>query len=164
MGIYPQNPLQQGQSPYYYNQPVIQYQPVQAPLPHREIDQVNGIESAYAFPLGPNSSVVLVDTIQPKIYIVTTDASGFKVVTPMRVSPDNENNKESAPAEQPKEDPIEKLNKRLDQLEERMERYGKPYHKPTGQNKPGNAGTQSNGGNRENGTECAGSAAANIGQ
>ena len=164
MGIYPQNPLQQGQSPYYYNQPVIQYQPIQAPAPHMEINQVNGVESAYAFPMGPNSSVVLVDTILPKIYIVTTDASGFKVVTPMKVAPDDGNTQEAAPAEEPKEDPIEKLNKRLDRLEERMERYGKPYHKPSGQNKPGNAGAQPNDRNGANGAESGGSDSADGGK
>ena len=43
----------------------------------QSIQYVNGIESAKAYRLSPNSSIVLWDSNDPKFYIKTSDASGF---------------------------------------------------------------------------------------
>lgn len=101
MNTYPINPLSIGQanfSPYLtpvINNPVVpNYQPVQSPVPQRHIDCVNGKDSAYAFQMGPNSSAILVDNLEPKIWIVTTDASGYKAVKGYRIIEDVE---ESSP-------------------------------------------------------------------
>lgn len=148
-GIYPNNPYFQ-QTQY---QPVQNFQPVMQQGPHMEIQRVNGKDAAYAFAIGPNSSVILADTMLPKIWIVTTDAAGYKVVTGMNVFPDEE----PVPAEgkiEEKEDPIKALTERIDKLEERMRNYGKSDSKSAGQGKSGNAGSQSN---DRNGTRVEGS-------
>lgn len=135
-GMYPNNPLG-FYNPYLsqMNQQIVpNYQPVTAPAPHMEIQRVNGKESAMSYAMGPNSSVVLVDNLAPKIWLVTTDSSGFKAVTGFRIIPDEE---EIKPAEEatPAEDPIKKLMKRMDELEERMNSYGKSDYKLTGPDK-----------------------------
>ena len=96
-GMYPNNPLMMGQpvfNPYVnqipMNPAVPNYPVVQQPVPHREVDRVNGKESAYAFAMGPNSSVVLVDNLAPKVYLVTTDSSGYKAVNSYRIVPDED--------------------------------------------------------------------------
>ena len=139
--MYPNNPLgfynpylsQMNQQQFIPN-----YQPVSAPPPHMEIQRVNGKESAMSYAMGPNSSVVLVDNLAPKIWLVTTDSSGFKAVTGFRIIPDeeDENGYLKAP-EGPTavENPIEKLSKRMDELEERMNRYGKSDYKSAGPDK-----------------------------
>lgn len=52
---------------------------MQNPEPSRsnDIQYVNGLESAKAFPMGTNSSVILMDSGEPKFYLKKTDASGF---------------------------------------------------------------------------------------
>lgn len=57
------------------------------PAPRMEIQRVTGEESAKKYPIGPNSSVILLDTDNPLIWVVTTDASGFKTVTPFAITP-----------------------------------------------------------------------------
>lgn len=51
---------------------------VQAPTQQmNQIQFVNGIESAKAFTLGPNQSVILMDSNKPVFYQKQADASGF---------------------------------------------------------------------------------------
>lgn len=145
MNYYPYSPLGNGYAPpYLMNQPI--YNPVpQQPIstgPHMEIQSVNGKESAYAFPMGPNSSVILVDNLAPKIWFVTTDSSGYKAVTGFKIVQDEE--EEPVHAEGKVEDPIKAINERLLKLEERMNSYGQPNNKPSYQSKSGNGGSQPN--------------------
>ena len=154
MGIYPTNPLNVGQpnfNPYFtpvQNPIVPNYPVVQQPAPHMEIQRVNGKESAFAYPIGPNSSVVLVDNLASKIWIVTTDSSGFKAVNGFKVIPDDE--EAYPPIQQDQEIKMEEnpavkeLTDRIEKLEERMDSYVKPDTKSFGQNKPGNGNAQSN--------------------
>ena len=161
MNVYPYNPLtaQQVVNPYVMqpiNNPVITAQQmpqmVQPQGPHREIDVVNGKESALSFLMGPNSSAILVDELKPKIWMVTTDSSGFKAVKGFRVIPDDEDEPKQQTSEKPKEnDLIEKLmqqnktlEERLKKLEERMNGNGQSASKSSWQNKPGNGNAQSN--------------------
>lgn len=150
MNTYPYNPLAVGQPSFnpYLPQPV--YNPVQQvpqvqPIPvvqgpRMEIQSVNGKESALAFAIGPNSSVILADAINPKIWIVTTDSSGFKAVKGFKIIPDED---EPAP-EKVQEDKMSALEERLTKLEERMNDYGQSNSKSAWQNKSGNAGNQPN--------------------
>ena len=163
MTMYPNNPMNFGNpiyNPYLNNfaQNPIQipnYQPVQMPGPHMEVQRVNGgKESAMAFSMGPNSSAILVDNNKPKIWFVTTDSSGYKAVNGFWIIPDNGEDEppvigkvEEEPVKTGTDDPIKALNERLDKLEERIEHYGKPDRKPSWQNKPSNAGTASGSGN-----------------
>lgn len=135
----PTNPFGNGlYNPYInpvnqFNQYVPNYPALQPDPPHREIDRVNGKEAAFQFPMGPNSSVILADTMLPKIWVVTTDSAGSKIVKGMTVIPDeDEQPKQEQPAQEvepekqeEKEDPFAKIYERLDRIEERMRSYGK---------------------------------------
>ena len=156
LGGYPINPYASFTNPI--NPVVPNYQPVVSQGPRMEIQRVNGKESAYAYSIGPNSSVVLVDNLSPRIWIVTTDSSGFKAVNGFKIVPDDE---ESAPIV---DDPIKQLTKRLDELEERMNGYGKSNSKSSMPNKSGNAGNQPNDRNGQGGEGSNGSNSANVGK
>ncbi len=153
--MYPMNPLNIGTTNYnpYYTNPVNSmvpnYQPViPAQGPHMEIQRVNGKESAYAYSIGPNSSVILVDNLAPKIWIVTTDSSGYKAITGFKIIPDDEESAEPIQIEETKsdEDPeyIKKLIERIDKLEERIESYGQSNSEPSWQSKSVNGNAQPN--------------------
>jgi hypothetical protein len=45
-----------------------------------QIQYVNGIESANAYQMAPNSSVLLMDSNLPRFYVKTTDAAGMAAV------------------------------------------------------------------------------------
>ena len=62
-----QNQLQQ-MNPYQQNQG------------SNQIQYVNGIESANAYQMSPNSSVLLMDNNLPRFYVKTTDAAGMASV------------------------------------------------------------------------------------
>ena len=152
----PSNPFGNGlYNPYInpvnqYNQYVPNYPALQPDPPHREIDRVNGKEAAFQFPMGPNSSVILADTMLPKIWVVTTDSAGSKIVKGMRVTPDEDDEPQQAVMakqpelvpEEPKEDPFVKINERLDKIEERMKQYGKPDNRSNVSVKPNISGNQ----------------------
>ena len=142
--IYPFNPIT-NTNPYFMTNP-IQTSPVQQggnvigynpnsvqQMPQRQIETANGKQGAFSFTMGPNSSVILADAVNPKIWIVTTDSSGVKAVKGFKVIPDEE--------EEPK-DPITLLNERLDKLEERMNSYGQSNSRTNGQSKPANGSAQ----------------------
>ena len=149
--MYPNNPLTIGQASFqpYVQQPMLYYPPqqmVQQPAPqqavpqgpHMEIQTANGEQSAYAFLMGPNSSVILADTMKPKIWIVTTDSSNFKTVKGYRIIPDEEEEK----PEEKKEDPISELLKHVKELEERMNRYEQSNYQSNNASQSDSAGTQ----------------------
>lgn len=163
MSLYPNNPMY-GFSPYLTQIPVQQpvipnYQPMQVPGPHMEVVRINGgRKSAEEFAMGPNSSAILVDNVKPKIWLVQTDASGYRMINDFWIYPANGEEEmpvigkvtEETPvkaAEAGTDDPIKALNERLDKLEERMNRYGKPDHRASWQGKSGNANGQGIGGN-----------------
>lgn len=151
MNAYPFNPLTIGQAtfnPYntYQNfnpYSFIAQNPVMQQGPHMEIQRVNGKESAYAYAIGPNSSVILADSTEPKIWLVTTDSSGFKAVNGFRITPDEEEPKET-PVIQTTGEQISNLEERMAKLEERMNSYGQSDTKPAWKNKSGNGCIQPN--------------------
>ena len=147
MNMYPYNPYLAGTA---YTNPYIPQQvynpmsvnPVVQPQgPRMEIQSVNGKESAYAFSMGPNSSVILADALNPKIWIVTTDSSGYKAVKGFKITPDDEPETvvESKTIEN---DPIPGLIERINKLEERMNSIGQSNSRSSWQSKPGNGNVQ----------------------
>lgn len=53
----------------------------------QEIKQVNGFGGADAYQLPPNSSVLLLDQEQPRIYMKTTDGGGYPTVAAYDLTP-----------------------------------------------------------------------------
>lgn len=69
------------------------YQPTN--IPH-QLTQVNGIESAKAYPTSPNSMYALFDSNEDVFYVKTTDASNFPVIKKYRFYEETEPVKEEA--------------------------------------------------------------------
>lgn len=118
----------------------------QQPLQQIEIQKVMGEESARNYPLAPNSSIILLDANNPLIWVVTTDASGYKTVNPFTITPYTP---EKPLSQADINDQLEKVNARLDKLEERMHKYGQSYYGSSWKNKSGNAGNSTNVRNRQ---------------
>ena len=70
------------------------YQPTN--IPHQLV-QVNGIESAKAYPTAPNSMYALFDSNDDVFYVKTTDASNFPVIKKYRFHEETEPVKTEAP-------------------------------------------------------------------
>ena len=78
-----------------YNNPL--YNPTMNPyLPQQhayqqaqrqEVVKVNGEGGARAYPLGPNSSALLLDESGALVWLITTDGAGYKSVAPFDISP-----------------------------------------------------------------------------
>ena len=164
MNYYPLNPMGINQTSFnpYLSQlpvnPVIpNYTPVTTQGPKMEIQRVNGKESAMSFPIGPNSSVILADATKPKIWVVTTDASGFRAVNGFKITPDDE----EEPVVVTADDQMKAMEERLSKLEERMNAYGKPNYRADDQNESGNAESRSNGRGVQGCSKSTGNTAAN---
>lgn len=119
-------------NPYGYNQymPQIEYPNFNMQQPVR-ISNVNGRAGAEAFKLGPDSSIFLLDSKDPVIWMVTTDSAATKTITRIKaiIEPEEQSSEQSAQS-QPKVDDgmIEKLDnivKRLTKLEERFDAWEK---------------------------------------
>ena len=61
-----------------------------AQQPRQEVVKVNGENGARAFPLGANSSAMLLDTSGTLVWLVTSDGAGYKTVTPFDITPHQE--------------------------------------------------------------------------
>lgn len=80
---------------YDYNNPL--YNPMINPYftpqgqiaqqPRREVVKVNGENGARAFPMGANSSALLLDENGVIVWLVTTDGAGYKTVAPFDITP-----------------------------------------------------------------------------
>ena len=55
--------------------------------PKQEVIKVNGENGARAFPIGANSSAILLDVSGTLIWLVTSDGAGYKTVMPYDISP-----------------------------------------------------------------------------
>ena len=62
-----------------------QGQPVQTQ--RQEVVKVNGYQGAQAYPMGPNSSALLLDVSGTMIWAATTDGAGYKSVKPFDIAP-----------------------------------------------------------------------------
>ena len=54
--------------------------------PRQEVVKVNGENGARAFPIGANSSAILLDESGKLIWLVTTDGAGYKTVMPYDIT------------------------------------------------------------------------------
>lgn len=90
--------------------------------PRQEVVKVNGENGARAFPLGANSSALLLDESGTLVWLVTSDGAGYKTVAPFDISPH-----ESAPAPD-----FGSLEARITKLEEMVKNgnSGKVYPLP----------------------------------
>lgn len=75
----------------------------------QKVPEVSGRPGANEYPLGPDSSVLLLDKTAPIVWLVQTDGAGYKTLTPYDISP----HKEVKP-----EDVYKTLEDRIARLEE----------------------------------------------
>lgn len=52
-----------------------------------EVIRVNGKNGAEAYQLAPNSSVLMLDTSAPIVWLAETDGAGYKTVSPFTITP-----------------------------------------------------------------------------
>ena len=108
---------------YYQNQyyPSMQPQPIyQQQVPSFQITKVNGENGAKAFQMPPNSSIILLDESNPKVYIKETDGASYPKLSVYKLVPDDELIRTEAEikAEDDKsKDRIKKLEERIAVLE-----------------------------------------------
>ena len=55
--------------------------------PKQEVIKVNGEGGARAFPIGPNSSALLLDVSGELVWLVVTDGAGYKSIMPYDITP-----------------------------------------------------------------------------
>lgn len=79
-----------------YNPMITPYLNAQRPYqqqPRQEVVKVNGENGARAFPIGANSSALLLDESGVIVWLITTDGAGYKSVAAFDITPH-----ETAPA------------------------------------------------------------------
>lgn len=59
-------------------------------LPAQQVIQVNGKSSVEALRMAPNSSVLVMDTTAPLVWLCTTDGIGSLTATPYEITPHKE--------------------------------------------------------------------------
>ena len=91
------NPYFNGMNNYNYNY-----------AQKQEVTKVNGRNGAEAYQLPPNSSVLLLDTSAPVVWLKTTDGASYPTITGYNISPIVEKSNQPAASAQ------------LKQLEERV--------------------------------------------
>lgn len=79
------------------------------PIGRQEVVKVTGRPGAEAYNMGPNSSVLLLDTSAPIVWLVQTDGAGYKSLQPYDIKPHEET--------QP-EDKFKSLEDRITKLED----------------------------------------------
>ena len=108
----PYNPYQ-NQVPMQMPSPA--FQPAQMPMAPEAVKKVSGIAGAQAFPLAPDSSILLLDEAAPIVWFVKTDSAGYKTCLPYDISPHEE--EKAAPAV---DSTVQDLIVRVEKLEERF--------------------------------------------
>lgn len=72
-------------NPYFNNNNMFAYPSNYSPNPVT-IPNVNGIESARNYPLPKDSSILVLDSTAPIVYMITTDSAGYKTIKPYAIS------------------------------------------------------------------------------
>lgn len=108
----------------YYNPYMAAAQPgsnfnLAPPLEKQQVIRVNGKNGADAYQLAPNSSVLLLDTSAPLIWLVQTDGAGYKTSTPYSIAPYKPEPVE-APVPSAK---VSELQTRINRIEEELKEY-----------------------------------------
>lgn len=70
----------------YQQYPAYQQFPNQQ-IPQQQVTKVNGENGARAYPMGANSSALLLDESGTMIWLCTTDGASYKTVSPYDISP-----------------------------------------------------------------------------
>jgi len=70
--------------------PYLTPQGQQTAQPRMEVIKVNGENGARAFPMGANSSALLLDVSGTIVWAVTTDGAGYKSIAPFDITPHQE--------------------------------------------------------------------------
>lgn len=96
------------QNLFYPQQP--QMMPQQRVPKRTEIDRVRGREGAMDFPMFPNCEAMLLDETAPIVWLVQTDMTGMKTLSPYLISP----------YKPEKEVTLSDLDARLKRIEEEM--------------------------------------------
>lgn len=81
------------------------------PYAQVHIGKVHGIEEAKAYPLAPNSDVLLMNDTGDVVYFKMTDAGGFPTVKAFQLTEIDE---------KPRQDRLEEICSRLDSIEKRL--------------------------------------------
>lgn len=104
-------------------------------LPQIQVQTVTGEEGAKNVPLGPNSSGLYLDSDNPRLWIVRTDAAGVKTVFHKKIVDEED---EKPLTIQDLYTLICGISEKVNNIEERMNSYGQSYSKSTWQ--PGSTG------------------------
>ena len=80
------NPYMQNFNPYQQ----LQLQQSQPQQPQQEVVKVNGEPGARAYPMGANSSALLLDSSGLLVWLVTSDGAGYKTVSAYDITPHQE--------------------------------------------------------------------------
>ena len=80
------NPYMQTFNPYQQ----LQLQQQQMQQPQQEVVKVNGEPGARAYPMGANSSALLLDSGGLIVWLVTSDGAGYKTVSAYDITPHQE--------------------------------------------------------------------------
>lgn len=90
-----------------------------APLEKQEVIRVNGKNGADTYQLAPNSSVLLLDTSAPLVWLVQTDGAGYKTSTPYSITPYKPEVAETSAAQTK----VTELEARINRIEEELKKY-----------------------------------------
>lgn len=82
----------------------------QSPLQQNEVVRVHGKDGANAYPLAPNSSILLLDETQPVVWCKMTDGAGFATIKGYTLTELTE--------EKPTDSPVYVTTKEFDELKE----------------------------------------------
>lgn len=110
--MYDFNPYQQYNP--YLNMYQNQAQPQMQQLPKQEVVKVNGEGGARAYPLGANSSILMLDETQPILWLKVTDGASYPTITPYMISP------YKSPEATQKEELYASIENRLAKLEQKV--------------------------------------------
>lgn len=78
-------------NPYGFMNPY--QQQMQPAQPQMQVTKVSGFNGANAFPMGANSSAILLDESGVLVWLVTTDGAGYKTISPYDITPHKEQEK-----------------------------------------------------------------------
>ena len=90
--------------------------PYQQQVPSFQITKVNGENGAKAFQMPPNSSIILLDESNPKVYIKETDGASYPKLSVYKLVPDDDLIRTEAEIK----DENDKSKEQIKKLEERI--------------------------------------------
>lgn len=103
----------------YTNQYTNAMPPITPPSyqPTQKITEVNGVNGASAYPLAPNSSVLLLDNNLPMLYVKTTDGAGYPTIKAFDITEHKEDDTQFD---------FKSFENRLKKVEERLDEQSTP--------------------------------------